>query len=158
MEKFINFINFKENVNIENGILTFTNMSSINAGFERIGDNLVTEIEGNMYKMCYLGSDGYLKYQIKPYLRDDVCFNDFEKAVEKAGANWRTSASVLRLIDGIEFRFTDGTVRYGINNIKEHDGHLLGLIPVNSELKIHIEYRLTFNEDDYEQIVTKEAV
>jgi hypothetical protein len=158
MEKTIDFINFKENVNVENGILTFTNMSSINAGVKQIKDNLVTEIEGNMYKICYLGSDGYLKYQIKPYLRDDVCFNHFEKAVEKAGANWRTSASVLCLIDDIEFRFTDGTVRYGFNNIKEHGEHLFGLIPVDSELKIHIEYRLTFNEDDYEQIVTKEAV
>ena len=142
----------------ENGIVTFEDMSSTNNHFEKEGDCLVTEIEGKKFKVCYLGSEGYLKYEIKSHLRDDVSYNDFKNAISAVGESWRTSANVLTLIDDIEYHFKDGTVRYGFNNIVCHGENLLGLIPVNSTLKIRVEYNLSFNEDEYEQHVIKEAI
>lgn len=157
-KKIVKFGAWDTEIKEENGIITFEGMSSTNNHFEKEDNCLLTEIEGKKFKVCYLGSEEYLKYEIKSHLRDDVSYNDFKAAVYDAGESWRTSANVLTLIEDIEYHFKDGTVRYGFNNIVYHGENLLGLIPVNSTLKIRVEYNLSFNEDEYEQTVIKEAI
>lgn len=156
-KKIVKFGAWNTEIKEENGIITFESMSAINNHFEKESDCIVTEIEGKKFKVCYLGSEDF-KYEIKSHLRDDVSYNDFKTAVYDAGEKWRTSADVLTLIEGIEYHFKDGTVRYGFNNIVCHGENLLGLIPVDSTLRIKIEYNLSFNEDEYEQTITKEAI
>lgn len=163
MEKIINIKlgNFHEDMMEENGILKFINLSSINAEFWIKDSYIVTMIEGIMYKVVYLGFEDYLKYDIKGHLNDDVCFNDFMKVKEQSGKNWRTSADLISLVEGFKYQFNDDSkvgVRFGFNNIKSGRECLFGLIPVNMDLKIRVEYNLSYNEDEYEQTVIKEAV
>ena len=160
MKKNIKFGNWENNeADVENGIMTLR--FSTNYGFVLENGHLVTTIENKKYKMCYIGSDpeSYLKYEIKPNLRDDVSYKMFSKTVEAVGENWRTNAAVLTLIDGIEYRYLEkDTVEYGYNDIKHCNKPLIGLIPVDH--KFEQVTTTTWNDytSEYDMFTTKKAI
>jgi len=157
-KKTIRFGVWKNNeVEVENGIVI--PKFSTNYGFELRNGMLVTKIEGTEYKMCYIGSDTlYLKYEIKPHLRDDVSFKLFKETKDLVGKNWRTNAAVLTLIENVQYTYMleEIEIRYGYTDIKDDNKSLIGLIPVDYEF---IETVESFWNDftGYEFITTREA-
>lgn len=147
----------KNEIDVENNIMTFH--FSTNYGFELVNGKLETTIEGKKWIMCWIGSNpkGYLKFQVKPILKDDVSYKTFLKTVEAVGENWRTNAAVLTLIEGIEFRSLENT-RYGFNNLKDGKEPLIGLIPVDH--KYHEISESWWNDytSEYDTNIIKEAI
>lgn len=138
---------------------------STNYGYELIDGCLVTSIGGIQYKMCWIGSgNDYIRFEVKPNLRDDISFKEFEKAKAAAGENWRTDASVLTLLEGVVFDFFIGTAeeerRYGHPYIRDTNGdnNLIGLIPI--DYKYYETSESWWNDwlSEYEVNVTKKAI
>jgi len=134
---------------------------STNYGFELKNGMLVTDIEGKEYKMCYIGSGtSYLKYEIKPHLRDDVSFKLFEKTKDLVGKNWRTNAAVLTLIENIQYTFMleEGVKTcYGYTDIKDGKKSLIGLIPIDHEYNEIVDTSWNDYTGEYDIFTTREA-
>lgn len=159
-KKMIKFGVWENNeVEVENEII-IPNFST-NYGFELKNGMLVTTIEGKEYKMCYIGSSIlYLKYEIKPHLRDNVSFKLFKETKDLVGKNWRTNAAVLTLIEKIQstYMLEKGVeTRYGYNNIKDGKKSLIGLIPIDYEYNELVDTSWNDYTGEYDIFTTREA-
>ena len=160
-KKIIKFGGVRENseVEVENEIII--PKFSTNYGFELKNGMLVTTIDGREYKMCYIGSSTlYLKYEIKPYLRDDVTFKLFKETKELVGKNWRTNAAVLTLIENVQYTFMlekGIEIRYGYTDIKDDKKSLIGLIPIDYEYNEIVDSFWNDFTGEYEISTTREA-
>ena len=155
MKKNIKFGVWEKNeVDVEHNIMILH--FSTNYGFVPENDCFVTTIDGKKWKMCYIGSNvnDYLKFEVKPHLKDDVSYNTFLKAVNDAGHDWRTSISVLQLLENITFY--GGSI--GIPNFIEYGEPLIGLIPVN--YKFDVDVKSVWNDylGEYDIIKIKKAI
>ena len=116
-----------------NGVLSPKNGFCSNYGFKREGNKIVSL--DSKYMLSWITTGLPDRYDLKPIIRDDVTYNEIEEKI-KSASDWRTSAEVFELLDGVKyvFDFKDGTkTRYGFPRT-----NLIGLIPVDSKVEVAV--------------------